>query len=101
MPESERALHFEGRPEAAWVLNLRRDPRVTAHPPEPEQVVTIEGRARIIEDDDLTDQEWTDLDARFRSKYRTDSGSPYWCIEPTKVVAWNGGLLDTMTRWLF
>ncbi|WP_161606087.1 pyridoxamine 5'-phosphate oxidase family protein [Microlunatus speluncae] len=92
-------LHFEGRPQAAWARNLIRDPRAVVHPPEPEQVVSVEGRARIIEDDDLTDQEWDDLDGRFQQKYATDSGSPYWCLEPTKVIAWDGGLLDTMTCW--
>ncbi|WP_350277925.1 pyridoxamine 5'-phosphate oxidase family protein [Kribbella sp. HUAS MG21] len=94
-------LHFEGRPQAAWARNLLRDPRVTAHPPEPEQVVMLEGRARVIQDDELTGQEWAELDGRFQTKYRTGTGSPYWCIEPTKVIAWDGGLLDTMTRWIF
>lgn len=97
----ENRLHFEGRPQAAWARHLVRDPRAVVHPPDPEQVVTIEGVARIVQDDDITEQEWDDLDSRFQAKYAVDSGSPYWCLEPVKVLAWNGGLLDTMTRWSF
>lgn len=57
--------------------------------------------ARIVEDDEITEQEWYELDSRFQAKYAVNTGSPYWCLEPTKVLAWNGGLLDTMTRWSF
>lgn len=35
------------------------------------------------------------------NKYNVDKGSPYWYVQPTKVIAWNGGALDTMTRWIF
>lgn len=94
-------LHFDGRPETAWARNLVRDPRCLANPPHPTRVVTLEGRARIIEDDELTEAEWADLDGRFQAKYDVAEGSPYWCLEPTTVIAWNGGKLDTMTRWRF
>ncbi|GAB3768851.1 pyridoxamine 5'-phosphate oxidase family protein [Microlunatus parietis] len=94
-------LHFDGRPETAWARNLFRDPRCLAYPPHPTRVVTVEGRARVIEDDDLTDAEWAELDGRFQAKYGVTEGSPYWQLEPTTVIAWNGGKLDTMTRWRF
>ena len=41
------------------------------------------------------------LDSAYQTKYGVDEGSPYWYIEPTKVLAWNGGNLHTMTRWIF
>lgn len=94
-------LHFEGRSNAGWAQNLRRDPRAVAHPPHPTRVVTVEGRARMLEDNDITKAEWSELDARFQAKYEVEQGSPYWCLEPTKIIAWNGGKLDTMTRWIF
>jgi len=94
-------LHFEGRPTAGWAMNLKRDPRAVAHPPHPTRVVTVEGRVRILQDDDLTEAEWSELDTAFRAKYHVDQGSPYLCLEPSKIIAWDGGQLDTMTRWIF
>lgn len=94
-------IHFEGGITTAWATNLLRDPRIAVHPPDPERVVTIEGVAHIIDDEDLSDDEWSDLDRRFQTKYDVDKGSPYWCVEPRKGLAWNGRGLDTMTRWIF
>ena len=94
-------LHFEGSMETAWARHLVRDPRITVHPPHGEQVVIIEGIAHIIEDDDIDSAEWNRLDTQFQSKYQVDKGSPYWYVEPRKVLAWDGGGLQTMTRWVF
>lgn len=94
-------VHFEGRMEAAWARHLVRDPRITVHLPNGEQVVIIEGTAHIIHDDDIDNDEWNRIDTTFQSKYQVDKGSPYWYVEPQKVVAWDGGGLQTMTRWLF
>ena len=94
-------LHFEGGMKTAWAWHLIRDPRITAHLPNGEQVVIIEGIAHIIEDDDIDSDEWNRLDSAFQSKYQLDKGSPYWYIEPRKMLAWDGGGLQTMTRWLF
>ena len=80
-------VHFEGRMETTWARHLVADPRVVIHPPDAEQVVIIEGLARIIEDDDLDENEWKDLDTLFQTKYGLEQGSPYWCVEPTKVLA--------------
>lgn len=94
-------LLFEGSIQTAWAQNLLRDPRMVVHPPDAERVVTIEGVASIIDDADLSTEEWQALDTRFQTKYDVDKGSPYWWVEPTKVLAWNGGGLDTTTRWIF
>ena len=97
----QNRLHFEGRMQTAWARHLVRDPRITVHLPNAEQVVIIDGIARIIEDTEIDDDEWNRLDTTFQSKYQVDQGSPYWYVQPKKVLAWNGGGLQTMTRWLF
>ena len=94
-------LHFEGSMKTAWARNLVRDPRITAHLPNGEQVVIIEGTAHIIEDNDISADEWGTIDALFQTKYHVDKGSPYWYVRPQKVLAWDGGGLQTMTRWVF
>jgi hypothetical protein len=62
--------------------------------------VIIEGVARALEDDDLTDAEWTALDAAFETKYNM-KGSPFRYVAPTKVLAWEGEDLRRTTRWVF
>ena len=94
-------IHFEGRMQTAWARHLVRDPHITVHLPHGEQVVIIEGIASIIEDTAIDDDEWKRLDTAFQSKYQVDKGSPYWYVQPHKVLAWNGGGLQTMTRWRF
>ncbi|HRW04921.1 MAG TPA: pyridoxamine 5'-phosphate oxidase family protein [Caldilineaceae bacterium] len=94
-------VHFEGRPNTKWARNLLRDSRITVHLPDAEQVVIIEGNAYIIEDEEIDENEWRRLDTQFQTKYQVAQGSPYWYVQPTKVLAWNGGDLQTMTRWIF
>jgi hypothetical protein len=94
-------VHFEGSMKTTWARNLVRDPRITVHLPNGEQVVIIEGVAHIIEDNEIDSDEWNRLDTQFQSKYQVDKGSPYWYVQPRKVLAWNGGGLQTMTRWVF
>jgi general stress protein 26 len=94
-------VHFEGSMKTAWARHLVRNPRITVHLPNAEQVVIIEGTAHIIADNDIDAAEWTRLDTLFQSKYHVDKGSPYWYVAPKKVLAWDGGGLQTMTRWLF
>jgi general stress protein 26 len=94
-------VHFEGSMKTAWARHLVRDPHIAVHLPNGEQVVIIEGSAHIIEDDAIDEEEWNRLDTTFQSKYHVEKGSPYWYVEPKKVLAWNGGGLQTMTRWLF
>jgi general stress protein 26 len=94
-------VHFEGGMKTAWARNLVRNPHIVVHLPSGEQVVIIEGTAHIIEDDDINSDEWNRLDTLFQSKYKVDKGSPYWYVQPRKVLAWNGGGLQTMTRWIF
>ncbi|GAB4115390.1 MAG: pyridoxamine 5'-phosphate oxidase family protein [Roseiflexaceae bacterium] len=97
----QNRVHFEGSPQTAWVRNLQQDPRCVLHLPSGDQVVIIEGSAHMIADDQLSAEEWLDLDTRFQHKYQVQHGSPYWYLQPHKILAWNGEDLQTMTRWVF
>lgn len=94
-------FHFEGSPKTAWAQHLVRNPHVVIHLPDGNQVVIFEGLAHIIEDDELDEQAWQTLDTAYQSKYQVEEGSPYWTVYPTKVLAWDGADLQTMTRWIF
>jgi len=94
-------VHFDGSPKTGWARNLLRNPQITVHLPSGDKVVIIEGHAHMLEDEALTLAEWQTLDSLYQSKYAVDNGSPYWYVHPTKVIAWNGEDLRTMTRWVF
>lgn len=97
----ESRVHFDGSPKTGWAMNLMRNAQIAVNLPDPNQVVIIYGNARIIEDDELSEEEWEQLDSTYQRKYNVQEGSPYWFVEPTKILAWNGGNLHTMTRWIF
>jgi hypothetical protein len=44
---------------------------------------------------------WDLLDTTFQKKYEVDKGSPYIYVHPTRVLAWEGEALTTMTRRVF
>ena len=93
-------LYFDGSPETRWARNLKANPAVAAHPPDAENVVIIEGRARALADGELAAGERAALNAVYGAKYNSE-GSPYWVVEPRLVLAWDGVRLGTMTRWRF
>lgn len=97
----ENRLYFDGSPKTGWAKSLTNNPQIAVHLPDAQKVIIIYGHARIIEDDELTEQEWARLDSVYQTKYNVTEGSPYWFVEPSKVLAWNGGNLHTMTRWIF
>jgi general stress protein 26 len=97
----ENRVHFDGSPHTGWAQNLRKNPQIVVHLPSAEQVVVIEGSATTYDDDALSEEEWAILDGKYRTKYSVAKGSPYWYVEPRKILAWNGGDLKAMTRWLF
>ena len=97
----ENRLYFEGSLQTAWGKNILKNPQIAVHLPSAEQVVTIEGSAHILQDDELNEDEWNLLDGTFQKKYQVDKGSPYIYVEPKRVLAWNGEDLTTMTRWVF
>lgn len=94
-------VHFEGHPKTRWARNLIQNPKIAVHIPNAQDVVMIEGRAQIIEDDDIDEATWQILDRTYQAKYDTNEGSPYWFVTPQKVIAWDANGLDRMTRWLF
>jgi general stress protein 26 len=97
----EDRFHFEGSPRTAWARDLAGDARVAVHLPKADRVVIVEGIARMIGDDEISDEEWHALDSQFQTKYAVSQGSPFRYVQPTKVLAWDGEDLQTMTRWLF
>ena len=94
-------VHFDGHPKIRWARNLIQNPQIAVHVPNAQEVVIIEGRAQIIEDDDIDEATWHILDSTYQTKYKTAVGSPYWVVIPQKVIAWDAQRLDHMTRWLF
>lgn len=98
---SANRFHFEGGLHTAWAKNLARNPQIAVHLPDGEKVVIIHGLARIIEDDELDADGWSQLDTAFQTKYQVQQGSPFRYVQPQKVLAWDGGDLQNMTRWLF
>lgn len=97
----DNRFHFEGSPKTAWARNLFANPRIAVHLPDGDKVVILEGTAHTIEDDEIDAAAWHLLDTTYQTKYQVTQGSPYWYVQPQKVLAWDGETLHTMTRWLF
>ena len=97
----ENRVYVDGNPAARWHRNLQQNPVISVHLPEGDKVVIIEGHIQIIEDDDLSEAEWQQLDTAYQTKYATEEGSPYIVVHPDKIMAWDNAGLDTMTRWVF
>ena len=97
----ENRLHFEGNMQTAWGKNILNNPQVAVHLPSAVKVVTIEGTAHIIQDDEIDDEMWNVLDNTFQNKYQVDKGSPYIYVQPKRVLAWNGEGLTTNSFRLF
>jgi hypothetical protein len=93
-------IYFDGSPRTRWARNLAGHPAIAVHPPDAENVVIIEGVARLVGDAELSAAEWAELDGTYAAKYGTP-GSPRWVVEPRLVLAWAGVNLGTMTRWRF
>lgn len=94
-------VHFDGSPQTAWARHLMRNPRIAVHLPSGDQVVIIEGQAFMLGDGELDAEGWQTIDTVYQTKYAVLEGSPYWYVQPHKVLAWNGADLRTMTRWVF
>lgn len=97
----ENRLLFEGSIQTGWGQNILKNPHIAVHLPDPVKVVIIEGTAHIIQDGELDQNTWNILDTTFQSKYQVDHGSPYIYVQPKRVLAWDGEILSTMTRWVF
>lgn len=97
----ENRVYFDGSPQTGWARNLQANGQIAVHLPSGEQVVVVEGYAKTLADDELNAAEWALIDGIYQKKYNVQTGSPYWYVDPTKVIAWDGGDLLTMTRWIF
>ena len=97
----ENRLHVEGNPNSRWIRNLQKNPMISVSLPSGDKVVIIEGKVQFIEDDELDEAGWQQLDSAYQTKYTVEQGSPYIVVHPSKVLAWDTEGLDTMTRWIF
>lgn len=97
----ENRVFFDGHPQTKWIRNLMANNHVSVHVPSPEQVCIIEGKAVIIDDNDLTKEEWDVLDQTYVKKYDQLVGSPYIYIEPNKILVWDTSTFEHMTIWNF
>ena len=98
----ENRVHFDGSPETGWAKNLFANGEIAVHLPSADQVVIINGYAQTLGDDEFTESEWALLDGHYQKKYgkyNLEAGSPYWYVQPSKVIAWKD--MQTMTRWIF
>jgi hypothetical protein len=95
----ENRIHFDGSPQTGWAKNLKVNGQIAVHLPSGEQVIIVEGSATTLEDDELSSEEWALLDGIYQKKYGVKEGSPYWYVQPSKVLAWKD--MQTMTRWIF
>ncbi|MFX0090991.1 MAG: pyridoxamine 5'-phosphate oxidase family protein [Candidatus Hodarchaeota archaeon] len=97
----EDRVFVGGSPKTKWVRNLKVNPNVSVHLPSPTKVCMIEGKAVMLAADALDDETWDLLDSDYKAKYQQFHGSPYICVEPRKVLAWDSEILDRMTKWTF
>ena len=97
----ENRFYFEGSMETAWARNISNNPNIAVHLPDADKVVTMEGTAHIIQDDEIDDEMWDLLDSTFQRKYQVDKSSPFIYVNPKRILAWDGEDITTMTRWVF
>ncbi|HYK95116.1 MAG TPA: pyridoxamine 5'-phosphate oxidase family protein [Candidatus Dormibacteraeota bacterium] len=90
-------LYIEGPPSRLWFRALRVHPRVIIHLPDPLDPIIVEGRAKVLDESDLTPDAWTLLDSQYQAKYRIEQGSPYIAIEAVRLIGWDGA--DPKTTW--
>lgn len=67
-------MHFDGSPQTAWAKTLVRNSQIAIHLPDAEKVVVIYDHAQMIEDDELDEQAWHQLDSTYQKKYGVDEG---------------------------
>jgi hypothetical protein len=91
----EDRLWFGGGPEVRWARNLRANPLLAVHLESGENVVIMEGDARLAnEPADLMDR----VGRAYKPKYGFEHPPPFWTIDPTLVLAWTDFVKDP-TRW--
>jgi len=91
-------FYFASGTESRKARNLKANPAVAVHLESGDEVVIIEGWARLLEDEELA----AILDADYRAKYGVQLvGNPVYEVAPRKVYAWSErDFPRSATRWL-
>jgi nitroimidazol reductase NimA-like FMN-containing flavoprotein (pyridoxamine 5'-phosphate oxidase superfamily) len=87
-------LYFGGGTRTRKARNLAANPHVAAHTESADEVVILEGSARIVADAD----EQRRVDDAYEAKYGMRHGPTVWCMTPEVAFGWTT-FPDTVTRW--
>jgi hypothetical protein len=89
-------LHFGGGRGTRKAKNLARNPHVSIHTEDGDDVVIIEGIVEEVVDADAQVR----IDDAYEEKYDMRHGTPVWRVRPVRVFAWTSFPGDT-TCWRF
>jgi general stress protein 26 len=91
------AFYFGSDPASRKGRNIAANPQVILHLESGDEVVIVEGTARLSQITELPE----DLVERYLEKYGIDpSGSPTYRLDPSKVLAWSeSDFPESATRW--
>ncbi len=92
----ENYIFFSGG-EIQWKKNVKNNPLVTIHSESGDNVIIIEGVARLANSEIsiLINQE-------YHKKYKMEHGSEFWALVPEKVFAWTlENFANSPTLWKF
>ena len=93
-------FHCGGGEGTRWVRNLAANPAVVVHTESAESVVILEGDAERIDEWTAPGEYIAGLDAAYEEKYDVRHGTPFFAVEPDRVLAWSDYPTDA-TRWRF
>lgn len=96
----EGRFHCGGGASTRWVRNLALDPAIVVHTESAESVVIVEGTADRIDEETATAERIDALDDAYEAKYDVRHGTPFFAVDPDRVLAWSEFPTDA-TRWRF
>ncbi len=94
----EGSFYFGSDPDSRKGKNLAANPQAVLHLESGDEVIIVEGTARLTPSSELP----TDLATRYMEKYGVDpSNSPTYGLIPGKVLAWSeADFPESATRWV-
>ena len=92
------SFYFGGGFETKNQKNLAENPHIVVHSESGTNVVIIEGKVSIEEDDKIIQE----IKRDYLRKYNLDHPPPFYRVDKTKVMCWNmNDYARTPTRWKF
>ena len=92
----DETFHFGGSAEVRRSKNIAGNPHIAMHLESGDEVVIVEGLAKLIEDAGMMRR----LDAAYLAKYDIEHGPPIWALRPRVAFAW-AEYPVTVTRFHF